>query len=418
MVMVQGVLSTIVSRSVVRTPALRGVKRSLPLEALHSQKMESEVTKVFGQENDRREAFLTGDLSSARRRNGLRRRMQQILALKLTNKMGKGVLGLGVLGDSSIKPETLKDYARRVAAFCDFLAESEKMVDFSAASEVDMGLVSYANHLFRRGELAGEGEKLKAAIEAFYPDFSRRGPLGLPRYSRVLTGWRRLAPPQPALPVPELILDVITDILLDEGRIEEFLHLHLGFSLYLRPGENAGLCLGDVVKPGAGCKDFGILLCPHERKVMTKVRTFDEALTLDDARAPWLGPALGRHCARRRHVLRSQGLNSAEADRASLWSRDRHHFLSTYRRVCKQLNVLWINDTLYGLRHGGASRDVLLKTRTLEMVMRRGRWAHLDSVRHYERHGRVQWILNKCDAAVVTRGAKARSSFASRLRAL
>ena len=91
--------------------------------------------------------------------------------------------------------------------------------------------------------------------------------------------------------------------------------------------------------------------------------------------------------------------------------------MKTYRRVCKQLNVLWINDTLCGLRHGGASRDVLLKTRTLETVMRRGRWVLLDSVRHYEGHGRVQWILNKCDAAVVTRGSRARSSFASRLRA-
>ncbi len=90
---------------------------------------------------------------------------------------------------------------------------------------------------------------------------------------------------------------------MEEGRLEEFSHLHLGFSLCLRPGEKASLCLGDLVRPGAGCADYGIVLCPRPRKVMTKVRAFDEALTLDDKRAQWLGPALGRYREKRRHAL-------------------------------------------------------------------------------------------------------------------
>ena len=48
--------------------------------------------------------------------------------------------------------------------------------------------------------------------------------------------------------------------------------------------------------------------------------------------------------------------------------------------------------------------------------MRRGMWAHLDAVRHYERHGRLQWILNHVDQAVVRRGLAARPLFAQRLR--
>ena len=42
---------------------------------------------------------------------------------------GGFLLGLGMLGDSSEKPETLKDHARRLAVFGDFLAELEKKVD-------------------------------------------------------------------------------------------------------------------------------------------------------------------------------------------------------------------------------------------------------------------------------------------------
>ncbi len=66
------------------------------------------------------------------------------------------------------------------------------------------------------------------------------------------------------------------------------------------------------------------------------------------------------------------------------------------------MNVFWINDALCGLRHGGGSWDALLKARELQLAMRRLRWAHLASLRHYERHGRVQWILNKCDPVVVS----------------
>ena len=80
------------------------------------------------------------------------------------------------------------------------------------------------------------------------------------------------------------------------------------------------------------------------------------------------------------------------------------------------MNVLKVNPTLYGLRHGGASRDVLLNKRNLNEVMRRGRWTHLDNVRQYERHGRVQWILNQCSEEVIRRGRKARGSFGARLR--
>ena len=151
------------------------------------------------------------------------------------------------------------------------------------------------------------------------------------------------------------------------------------------------------MSPGAGCHDWGILLCPHESGVLTKVKTFDEALTLDDSRAPWLGGALGAHRERRIRALRSRGMSRAEAMKEPRWSFGRGRYLVQYWRVASLSGVLWVNTTLYGHRNGGAHRDVLLKTRGLPKVMRR-----------------VQWILERCGQAAVRGGRKARESFASR----
>ncbi len=138
-------------------------------------------------------------------------------------EIGEGLLGMGVLGDRSVKKETLKDYARRLSAFYDYLAESETEVKEGMPDEMDRALVRYANLLYASGDLCCEGEKLKAAVEAFHPTFARRGSQGLPRFARALAGWRKLAPMQPALPIPEIILDAITDKFLSEGMTEEFL---------------------------------------------------------------------------------------------------------------------------------------------------------------------------------------------------
>ena len=68
------------------------------------------------------------------------------------------------------------------------------------------------------------------------------------------------------------------------------LFVPVSFSGYLRPSEADRLCLGDVIPPvqggGPGCEHYSLLLAPFERAVATKTQGYDEALMLDDARAP------------------------------------------------------------------------------------------------------------------------------------
>eukprot|EP00974_Lingulodinium_polyedra_P079346 7685044-Lingulodinium_polyedra.AAC.1 len=63
--------------------------------------------------------------------------------------------------------------------------------------------------------------------------------------------------------------------------------------------------------------------------------------------------------------------------------------------AAESLGLLWLFPSLYVVRHGGASRDAAGKLRDLTAIQKRGRWASLASIRHYERHARVQWILHR-----------------------
>ena len=135
----------------------------------------------------------------------------------------------------SVREETIKDYMRGVAEFYDFLSESERVLDDTNEVETDVLLTVFANHLFKQGVGAGEGDKLRAAFAAFHPAFARGGGRGLPRLRRALRGWTQIAPSTPTTAMPEAVLDAISDVLMGEGKFEVALWLQTAFSCMLRP---------------------------------------------------------------------------------------------------------------------------------------------------------------------------------------
>ena len=162
--------------------------------------------------------------------------------------------------------------------------------------------------------------------------------------------------------------------------------------------------------------DTTILLAPFERGVTTKTKKFDEAISLQDSRAPWLGAAVERHAAARVAALRGRGIGREQAKEQRLWTFSRPQLLHAFRDSAERLNALWLAPTLYVLRHGGASRDAGLRLRSLPEIMRRGRWSQLSSVKTYEKHGRLQHTLHRMGPALVARGRAARRSFSTRFR--
>ena len=97
-----------------------------------------------------------------------------------------------------------------------------------------------------------------------------------------------------------------------------------------------------------------------------------------------------------------------------MWDFSQRELLQVARAAAVQLNVGWLLPALYVMRHGGASRDIAFRLRSLEQVMRRGRWALLTSLKLYEKHARLQDTLHRVPALVVERGKRARRSFATR----
>ncbi|CAE8591600.1 unnamed protein product [Polarella glacialis] len=251
------------------------------------------------------------------------------------------------------------------------------------------------------------------------PDFARVGPHGLPRVARALKGWRKATPQQPRWPMPEEGAALIAGRL-EESKKEKGLWVLTGFSAYLRPSENSRLRIGDVIAPvsrsSKAMRHWTLFLSPFEQEILTKTKGFDEAIALDDTRMPWLGPALGKHAARRCKHFMQKGMSKADADKQPLWGFGQAEAYKEFHHAAEQVGLGWLAPTSYVLRHGGVSRDIALKLRSLEEAQRRGRWATLTSIKHYEKHGRLQWLLNKIGAAAVARGHDCLRRFHTQLR--
>ena len=136
-------------------------------------------------------------------RSQTRKAQLRLTARRLEAKLQSGpTLGQGVLGDRSITTATLRDYAQRLAEFYDYLEVNEIACDFEQGESADSALTLFMNYQFSVGELASEGEKAKAAFEAYHPRFARHGDLGLPKARRALIGWKKATPPKRTYPLP------------------------------------------------------------------------------------------------------------------------------------------------------------------------------------------------------------------------
>ena len=68
--------------------------------------------------------------------------------------------------------------------------------------------------------------------------------------------------------------------------------------------------------------------------------------------------------------------------------------LAAVREAASALGAAALRVTPHCFRHGGASHDRAVRARTLPEIQRRGMWASPNSVRRYDKHGRIglQWM--------------------------
>ena len=158
------------------------------------------------------------------------------------------------------------------------------------------------------------------------------------------------------------------------------------FSTYCRPGELLRVQAADIAEKNSSFQHSVIILSPFERGEASKAGIYDEVLILDDQRMQCLGNIL---VAEAKSALRKGG------DEAALCDFTAAQYLKVWRAAVAVLCIEDIVASPYQNRHGGTSRDHLMKLRSVQAIQRRGRWAVDSSARIYDKPGRLQQTINK-----------------------
>ena len=247
--------------------------------------------------------------------------------------------------------------------------------------------------LYLDGEAAHSGESLVASLRHLY---SAR--LTLPRAARALKGWRLLAPPKQRLPLPRQAVMAICGWLMARRQAQMAVAVALAFCCYLRPSELMALRGSHLVPPCslANLPFWGLLLHDSDLGIPGKTGTWDAAVTLDLDQFLW--PAMAAlHAGRRHHQ--------------PVWDFQLYQLRTLFKQACQELGLEKLTDHLYGLRHGGASDDLLHRRRGLISIRERGRWLTDTSLRRYAKPTLLQRELTKVPPAVLAFGSQVQQQF-------
>jgi hypothetical protein len=136
--------------------------------------------------------------------------------------------------------------------------------------------------------------------------------------------------------------------------------------------------------PVSGFPHWGLILNDASDDRPGKTGVSDEAIVVD---TPEMAPLLA-------------ALLEAHPAEHSLWDFDAQQLRLRFSDAMVTLNMADGNHTLYELRHGGASHDLLARRRTLAQVKERGRWVADTSLRRYAKATRMQQRVNDLDPSI------------------
>ena len=313
--------------------------------------------------------------------------------------------GLSVLQSVSVTDRTRDTYLKLYGEFRRYVGREFELL--STTTAVDQALSRFLDHVFLRGESLAGAQRILAAVMFFHPLLGRGGRGSLPKAAQSLKGFRRIDPPRARLPLPWPLIVMIFNHLWRRGEVTYALALILMFECYLRPAETFQVRAVDVVFPtaamlrarrAAGAKGpmVDIVLNPAEEGVPSKTQEFDSTVTLDLERHAPLATALKQYLEGRlgRAWRAEQDVALANGHAAApLFPGSAVRMLTEVKLVLRELGVNLGDTQLYRVRHSGASHDYVHQARSIEDIRRRGRWRCFQSVRRYEKGGRLGQIL-------------------------
>ena len=328
--------------------------------------------------------------NEARRRakTGRAARRQKVASPRIRASLGEE----SVLESLAVSPPVKVDYATRLKQFWGFAQHWG--LPLQKDKQFDDVACDWADFQFLDGEGCHVGEKLKAALDAWATVSRDRGCISMQRFRRVLRAWKKNAPKQSRLPMPEEFAFLISAGLCFHHSYEMGLY-HIGlFCSFLRPSALLNMCLSDVVPPvkKVAGEYHVLIVAPFERQVSTKTGYFDETVVLDGDVLPGLGGLLSAQVAARSHLLQVKP-DTPEYFEAKLWGFSASGFLDAWRDVVLKLGLQEFMVSPYQARHGGASRDYILKRRSEEEIRARGHWSTVAAARIYRKPGRIQQMV-------------------------
>ena len=315
-----------------------------------------------------------------------------------------------ILEEISVGPTISVDYLRRLRCFWDFVDLHKLKVEKDTG--LDDAVTDWADLEYLSGESFEVGEKLLAALEK-WALFAREARLvRLPRFRHALKSWRKNCPKRSRLPMPEEFMWLIAGTLGSAGLISEALFQVALFSTYLRPTALHTLYTDDLVSPQEGAQGPHVLIiAPFEKEKSTKTGYFDETILLDGDMLPELGELmqLQAEAQLERHKDKPAG------EAVPLWDFSMRGFIEHWKGAV-EMHHLNAMETVYQTRHGGASRDLMLRRRTADEV--RGRLHHSTdaSFRIYNKPGRVLKLVNELGKAELGYVSSVRKHFAKFVR--
>ncbi|CAK0825859.1 unnamed protein product, partial [Prorocentrum cordatum] len=296
---------------------------------------------------------------------------------------------LSILEQASVQPQQAATYRATYAEFAKWAANEG--ISLHSDEDVDAAAVDYLGAIYLQGYEASSGDKLLGALK-----FMRSGgprPLALPltRMRRALRGFRKAAPGASRFGLPWEWTAAIAGTLLATKRRDAALCLLTAHDTYSRPGEITDLQVGDVVLPTPRLRGYHRLcpvMRPEERGQPRKTGSFDDTVSVEDLHAH-----ISSHL-----VQLAKGRDPSE----KLFRLSISQYKEAFENAADLVGLAAEQLCTYQVRHGGASRDAMLRRRDLSEIQKRGGWKTFNSVRRYEKFGKVQQAMNRTPSDTLT----------------
>ena len=255
-----------------------------------------------------------------------------------------------------------------------------------AAAYWDGLLPSFMQELYERETPRSIAQRVISALLWLDPQIGRPQAKALPATTATMKGWTRLVPGHSRPPVPWGLVWAIAWHLLDGGEHLSALIVLLLFETYMRPSELFALrrfqWLPLPTAAGEPPHFAGFVIHAEELEVPSKTGEFDTTILLDLPRQRWLVPLVHQ-------------LADGRGARDLLFAISQQAFALAFARAVVALQAGAASPTPYGLRHGGASHDLMHHSRSYAAVKGRGAWKSDTSVRRYGKPGTLAMVVGR-----------------------